>query len=646
MDSLIYAGFVFAGALTLLIEAYRNFNAPGAAHPFALHPILKTVEIRNLTTPSEAMVGFAIYATCYLVVYAVVLGSAEILQLVLDATRTEGEVGAIGGSVEATGDPLALTGRGYEKPLLVSAALIAFLSLGAVRPVEATLRGIAHSLAGIPGGVYKVITELQNFDFISAARGYPTPLASRFSEATGDPGSGDTSHDSLRDDVVRSLTAIDCLTEATSPARSKLYFPLFQLATLTELSKTLDAEISELAEEVRAMAGKTGTEAVEALQAVAQKAVLARQNTMAVFAVFYVRNNRSVFVGRRTIPAPGAAGTPQALDPIEAVRRAIGRRYNAELNSFALGLFLATLLGALAIFLTYHGWYARNAAGAAPRVELVWKVCDPAINRATYIDRLAEADAGLVAQEGWTKERLAARPTITCAEGDARVATPDQIESFLREMRPLMASTTFFDTLRPAVLILTCVFFVLIGREARLDDQSWPANWSFRRFPFLTLLGMSFFPGLIAVVAVAGTELMQQAYYVGKFDPDLVTDLFRSNWVFFVMQFGTGLVLAFGALVVMDKHGSLTWRWPKTLIVALCCALAMALWSLVISYFTNSADSTYFLRAPEQPMTRHLRDALIFFTVPALFFLIFASFLELSEQPPEPVTPTAGGRSP
>jgi hypothetical protein len=394
------------------------------------------------------------------------------------------------------------------------------------------------------------------------------------------------------------------------------------------------------------MTGKTGTEAVETLQAVAQKAVLARQNTMAVFAVFYVRNNRSVFVGRRTIPAPGAAGTSHALDPIEAVRRTIGRRYNAELNSFALGLFIATLLGALAIFLTYHSWYARNAAGDAPRVELVWKVCDPAIDRATYMERLAEADAGLVAQEGWTKERLEARSTITCAEGDARVATPDQIEFFLREMRPFIASTTFFDTLRPAVLILTCVFFVLIGREARLDDQSWPANWSFRQFPFLTLLGMSFFPGLIAVVAVAGTELMQQAYYVGKFDPDLVTDLFRSNWVFFVMQFGTGLVLAFGALVVMDKHGSPTWRWPKTLIVALCCALAMALWSLVISYFTNSADSTYFLRAPEQPMTRHLRDALIFFTVPALFFLIFAGFLELSEQPPEPVTPTAGGRSP
>lgn len=647
MDNLIYAGFVLAGALTLLIEAYRNFNAPGAAHPFALHPILKTVEIRNLTTPSEAMVGFAIYAACYLVVYAVVLGSAEILQLVLDATRTEGEVGAIGGSVQATGDPLALAGRGFEKPLLVSAALIAFLSLGAVRPVETTLRGIAHRLSGIPGGVYKVITELQDFDFEKAvdsfqfAEGlaYPTPLASRFNDAADTPKYGpdtDETYSRLHAQVVRYLTAIDCLTEATSSTGSKLYFPIFQLETLTELSATLEAEVSDLETEIEAMVGKTAPEALAALKAVRQKAALVRQNTMAVFAVFYVRNNRSVFVDRSAGAASHSrAPYARAPEPIEQLRRDIAQRYNAEVNSFALGLFFATLLGALAIFWTYQGWYARNATGAAPRTELVLAVCDPRIDRTTYLDRLAAVDSRLVAEAGWTTERLAARPAIPCAADDARIATPGQIADFLRGMRTVMASATFFDTLRSAVLILVCVFFVLIGREARIDDQSWPKDWSFRQFPFLTLLGMSFFPGLIAVVVVAGTELLQQAYYVGKFDPELVTDLFQSNWVFFVMQFGNGMVLSFGALVVMDKHGSATWRWPKTLIVALCCAVAMALWSMAISYFTQSADPSYFLRAPEQLMTRHLRDAMIFGTVPALFFVIFAVFLELSEKPQE-----------
>lgn len=636
MDSLIYAGFVLAGAMTLMIEAYRNFNAPGSAHPFALHPILKTVEIRNLTTPAEAMIGFAIYAACYLIVYAVVLGSAEILQLVLDANRSRTEVGAIGTALQGDGDALALTGSGYEKPLLVSAALIAFVSLGAVRPIEQTLRGVAHSLAGIPGGVYKVITELQNFDFIDHSRGYPTPLTTRFINNARTMLTDDNEYASLRAEIARSLSAIDCLTEATSPTRSRLYFPLFQLATLTELSKTLDDQVAELDAAIEAMPERMEREPPAAiLQSVAQMTQAARQNTMAVFAVLYVRNNRSVFVSsrpfRRVAAGPDEAQSAGAsVAPIEAVRRAIALRYNAELNSFTIALVLASLVGAAAIFWTYNSWYERNAYGPTPRSELSWAVCADA--RSTYEQALAMSDARL-RDAGWSDQQLAARSLIRCSDTDQRVTRPDQVAAFLLELRPTMASLTFFDTLRSTVLILTCVFFVLIGRESRIDDQSWPKNWSFRQFPFLTLLGMSFFPGLIGIVSVASTALAEQTYYTGgQIRSSQVTDLFLNNWGYFAMQFGSGLILAFGALVVMDKHDSARWRWFVTMGVGLVFAVIVSGWSWCVTYFTNAADPSFFLVAPEQPVSRHLRDTLIFGAVPALFFVIFALFLELSEQ--------------
>jgi hypothetical protein len=681
MDSLIYAGFVLAGALTLVIEAYRNFNAPGAAHPFALHPILRTVEIRNLTTPAEGMVGFAIYAACYLVVYAVVLGSAEILQLVLSATGRQNEVGAIGTAVEGAGDPLALSGSGFEKPLMVSAALIAFLSLGAVRPVETTLRGIAHSLAGIPGGVYKVITELQNCDYCAFTNGYPTPLVDLFNqkfrqsanlanaskekngkaitgkENTDEANTGQENTDeggtyeALCAEVRRSLAAIDCLTEATSPERSQIYFPLFQLATLNDLSRKLDAEIEDLRKAVNELATATSNPA-EALRTVLQKAVSVRQNAFAVFAVLYVRNNRSIFVSHRdptgtdkaaaasgrakTASTTGAAASGTAvLAPIEAVRRQIGQRYNAELNSFAFALFLATLVGAAAIFWIYHSWTERNLWGETPRAELVWTVCG------------ADAGATPVTAGEVSGSGVAAGPVIRCDSAPLeRQATPVQVGSVLLELRPAMAQLTVFDTLRPALLILTCVFFVLIGREARIDNQSWPVGWSFRQFPFLTLLGMSFFPGLIAIVVVAVTAVLELTYAVGGFNAELVTETFTRNWIYFLMQFGTGLVLAFGALVVMDQHSGERWSVTVTMAVAFSFAVIMAFWSWGITFFTNSADPSYFLRAPEQPVTRHLRDALIFGVVPALFFLIFALLLELSESSTKRRVAAGGGARP
>src|SRR5690349_18211350 len=93
MVDLVYVGFVIAGASTLVIEAYRNFNAASARHPFELHPILKDVEVKNLCTTGEIIVGFAFYAALYIIAYAVLLTSAEVYGLLLKANSAFGEIG-------------------------------------------------------------------------------------------------------------------------------------------------------------------------------------------------------------------------------------------------------------------------------------------------------------------------------------------------------------------------------------------------------------------------------------------------------------------------------------------------------------------------------------------------------------------------
>jgi hypothetical protein len=119
MSTLLYAGFVAAGAVTLVIEAYRNFNSTSARHPFDLHPILKEVEVRNLCTTGEIIVGFSFYAFLYLIAYAVLLTSAKVYGLLARANSALGEIGAtdtmVGAGDPAIAEVLSLSSGDYNK---------------------------------------------------------------------------------------------------------------------------------------------------------------------------------------------------------------------------------------------------------------------------------------------------------------------------------------------------------------------------------------------------------------------------------------------------------------------------------------------------------------------------------------------------
>ncbi|MEL6100727.1 MAG: hypothetical protein AAFR68_05355, partial [Pseudomonadota bacterium] len=131
MNGLIYAGVVLAGAVTLLIEAYRNYNSSLTSIPFKEHPILQNVEVAKLCTPREKNIGFMFYSLLYLVSYVVILSSTEVYELVSQAAQANSEVGPTDALIGEGNDPFGLAGTQYGKPIFISAAIISIFSLGA-----------------------------------------------------------------------------------------------------------------------------------------------------------------------------------------------------------------------------------------------------------------------------------------------------------------------------------------------------------------------------------------------------------------------------------------------------------------------------------------------------------------------------------
>ncbi|PWW01988.1 hypothetical protein DFR52_102653 [Hoeflea marina] len=584
MNGLIYAGFIAAGAVMLLIEAFRNFNSQTGHHPFELHPILKDVEVRNLCTTGETIAGFAFYAALYLIVYSVVLGSAEIYELVLDASNARTEVGATGGFIFPGSDTPVLSSTEYGKPIFVSAMLISFLSIGAVKPIEATMRSLAHRMAGIPRGVYKVIESLRAIPYERYTTGHSTPFAQKFINKSDkiDPAN---IYEAQKKYIKQTLIAIDCLSPATTTKNRTLYFPLYRMATLTELSDKLAAELGTLRLAIDEMDKELGREEEGSTNPISSKDVSeifselermssrACSNTMAVFAVLFVRNNRSIF----STNGPSRQRdlhTPRT--PIEATKLFIEQRYNAEQNSFAVSFIISILLSSILIFFVYEQWHI------------------------------------------WTAPACPEPTTEECL---------DKIKYAISQ-RSRTIEVTIWDTIRSGSVIFVSVFFVLVGREVRIEQQSWQTNWKFYQFPFLRLLAISFFSGISAVIISASVGVIN-VWWASDFEATQaqIITLFQDSSGFFAMHFGMGIILAFAALVNMDKHDHLS-AIGTILISALFSALYFAyVWITIFLTYSGQFQPT-----PNDALfPESIRDTIVMSSTAFFFLIMFAVMLEVTE---------------
>ncbi len=445
MSDWIYVGAVLFGAFSLLIEADRNYRTTLGNSPFPYHAILEKVELENLCTPREWMSGFLFYSLLYLLAYAVILSSTELFLLVRDANLAELEVGAHTDFVGPLSDPMELANSTFGKPIFVSAFLIAFLSVGAMKPVETYMRALAHRLAGVPRGVYKVLERLQTVEYLKLNAKYPSPLLQKFERLTK-PATFRKVSDQYNEDIQTQLSAIDCLSPSVTAGFSRLHFPLTHFDAFKDVPKQLAREIEDVEDLIDNVQPNEAS-----LKALHEKAVLAANSAKAVFAVFYVRNNHAI---KNTDPK----------STIAKIEKLIARGYRTELNSFAMSMFIGVLISLAVAFSTYH-WRSSYTVDDRPslaeaEIETAWREMD--------------AERTLTLPQGASVSITLAEGTkgdVTLAAGEKAVQTQPDKEDKITPLPEAMEAQVDFPTDATATLPLPPRTKVTILELPELDRQ-------------------------------------------------------------------------------------------------------------------------------------------------------------------------------
>ena len=443
MSDWIYVGAILFGAFSLLIEADRNYRTTLGNSPFPYHAILENVELENLCTPREWMSGFLFYSLLYLLAYAIILSSTELFLLVRNANLAELEVGAHTDFVGPLADPMELADSTFGKPIFVSAFLIAFLSVGAMKPVETYMRALAHRLAGVPRGVYKVLERLQTVEYLKLNAKYPSPLLQKFDRLTK-PAAFKKVSDQYNEDIQAQLSTIDCLSPSVTAGFSRLHFPLTHFDAFKDVPEQLAREIEDVEELIDNIQPNEA-----ALKALHEKAVLASNSAKAVFAVFYVRNNHAI---KNTDPR----------STIAKIEKLIARGYRTELNSFAMSMFIGVLVSLAVAFSTYH-WRSAYTVDDRPslaeaQIASAWE--DTAPERKMTLNK--DARVSITLSEGTEAD-------VTLPKGDDAVQTLPDKESKVTPLPEATPAKVEFPTDGTEIIDLPAMSQVTIRQLPELD---------------------------------------------------------------------------------------------------------------------------------------------------------------------------------
>lgn len=609
MNWLIYTGVVLFGATALLIEARRNYRESLAQTPFQRHPILQSAQVSDLCTDRDGFIGFLVYSMLYLVSYGVILSSAELYELVRNANLAKLEVGATGSFDPFGNDILNLEGTAYAKPIFVSAFLIAIMSVGVMRPIENMVRSAAHRIAGIPRGVYRVIDALQTPDAVRICHSHRAgPLTRHYRMKLDQTKPEDLVVDlsGRREEVDKALSVIDALSSAVMPGRRAQYFPVAELEELTKMSKQLEGELGQMTRVLLNFDPTSGDELVE----LHGHAMQVAENTKALFAVHYIRNNQSV----------------KNLDhgtPLARIVDVIDRNYVPEKNSFALAAFVSSVISVLTIFTIYSTWWSWS-------VETYPLIASEQIEMLIESLNASQAGRGALGDQSVTLEQcLDGALSQTCGQLIAQGQ-----RDFIYEIRPDLVAQSIWDTLQMALVTFAAAGAVIFGRDVRLEQESWKPGWSMHRIPFVRLLGLCVVPAIFAFFFAIAGQLLELAFDTGfEVTQSQVIQQVNDNIVYFAMMPLTGLSVGFGILVIMDKHDDFS-RLRTVTLLALPCAIIVGLIiaaNIFVSY--NFPDRAPFDGYPW--ITGKTRDWMIMSVLPMMFLLLFAWFIELTEEPIE-----------
>ena len=624
MDWLIFAGFFLFGAFALLIDARRKYQDSLDQRPFYRHPILESAKIDDLCTKRDAAVGFIFYSLLYLGSYIIILSSAQLYEFVRNANIVKLEVGATAMLDGFESGAIDLLATDYAKPIYVSAFIIAIMSIKALQPIENAVRSASHRLAGIPRGIYRVLDSLNSTKVTEITRRLSyAPMYERFTEIC--PGEGvDRSH--YVEDIRDALRLIDLLSATVSPSRRPIYFPASQLEKLTEMSEQLDGQLNELRDKLKTLQKPVDRGDLLDLHALA---LTAANNTKALFAVHYIRNNRTL----KNI---------QSDMSIQRVVKVIDRSYNPEQNSFGLGVFFGTCIAIGVTFALYHGWQSA-LAHQYPSVAEV-QISQEISNRAGGLEAPPNASDCLANLYDGNIKRASAddaasgQPLYAASDGNpvnavCADAMSAGVPEFVRSVQVDLLKQSFWDWLQAGLICFVAVGAVIFGREVRMEEESWKTGWGFTRMPFLTLCGMCVMPAIFAGMGALTGDLVELASDVGLFNitQSQLIDRLQDNQLYFWATPIAGFFMAFGTLCILDQHARPDMKmWKTVLLLGGGTSVIITLfWGLLV-FLTYNFEG---ISLDGFPLSYHQRDVVILSVLPVSFILIFAFFIELTERP-------------
>ena len=141
---------------------------------------------------------------------------------------------------------------------------------------------------------------------------------------------------------------------------------------------------------------------------------------------------------------------------------------------------------------------------------------------------------------------------------------------------------------------------------------------------------MCFLPGILVFFCALGmflTEMLVDSNF--SLSHSQILQTVTGNKVYFLMMPLVGMVVSFGALVILDKHNSMS--AVSTLLISLTCVVVvwMVWWAVITLGYT-------FPSWPLFPdgfwITIKSRDWLISVILPTLFLPLFGLFLEATEE--------------
>ncbi|MCT4333477.1 hypothetical protein MU516_11445 [Paracoccus sp. YLB-12] len=328
-----YLAACLAGAIVLTVESVQQFRKPGKSVAFDRFSILRGVEIGALCTLGERVRGAAFYVGIYLLIYAGLLGSEQLLQMFV---ALSGEHAGPTGSSFLPDNSLTVNGLNFGKPFYIATLIMVAMVSGVLAPLERFIRSVAHRAANIPNGVFRIVEDLDRFefpDYLDSA----APARDRFRLLSGFdhrfPDGAGWNTPSDRQDLRGFLKQIDVLHAAVIGAGRYRFFSTATTESLSDVHDLLVKSYEKLCEDLDGLK----TDSPEAQTRFYQAAVDLCENMKAIFAVQFIRNGRSL----TALPA-------QPNNPRD---RLYGRlnghlRSNEEANADALlGATLACAMG-------------------------------------------------------------------------------------------------------------------------------------------------------------------------------------------------------------------------------------------------------------------------------------------------------------